>query len=102
MNPQIRHVSLLVTGMFLALLISLTSLQGFARPALWESSSQYGSLTEDSRNARTIYQEYGKARGAIMVNGTAVAASVKSSGHWRIQRAVRVNALVAQGVGGFN
>ena len=82
MNPQIRHVSLLVTGMFLALLISLTSLQGFARPALWESSSQYGSLTEDSRNARTIYQEYGKARGAIMVNGTAVPPQLNPPTPW--------------------
>ena len=102
MNPQIRHVSLLVTGMFLALLISLTSLQGFARPALWESSSQYGSLTEDSRNARTIYQEYGKARGAIMVNGTAVAASVKSSDSLGYQRVYSNGPLYAPVTGYYS
>ncbi|WP_272867166.1 penicillin-binding transpeptidase domain-containing protein, partial [Actinomyces graevenitzii] len=102
MNPQIRHVSLLVTGMFLALLVSLTSLQGFARPALWESSSQYGSLTEDSRNARTIYQEYGKARGAIMVDGTAVAASVKSSDSLGYQRVYSNGPLYASVTGYYS
>ena len=43
MNRQIHQVAVLVTIMFLALAVSVTSVQGFARPALWEAESSEGN-----------------------------------------------------------
>ena len=86
MNRQIHQVTVLVVIMFLALSASLTSVQGLARPALWESSSAQGTLVTDSRNSRTVYAEFGTDRGQIMVGGTAVADSVKSDDAYSYQR----------------
>ena len=67
MNRQIHQITILVVVMFLALSASLTSVQGLARPALWQGSSSQGTLTTDSRNSRTVYAEFGTDRGQIMV-----------------------------------
>lgn len=78
MNRQIHQVTVLVVVMFLALATSVTSLQGFARPALWEANGPEGNLTADSRNSRTIFAEYGTDRGQIIAGATVVADSVKT------------------------
>ncbi|WP_127841159.1 peptidoglycan D,D-transpeptidase FtsI family protein [Actinomyces wuliandei] len=86
MNRQIRQVTTLVLVMFLALSVSLTSVQGLARPALWESASSYGTLVTDSRNSRTVYAQFGTDRGPILVGDTAVADTVESDDAYAFQR----------------
>ena len=88
MNRQIHQITILVVVMFLALSASLTSVQGLARPALWQGSSSQGTLTTDSRNSRTVYAEFGTDRGQIMVGDTAVADSVKSDDAYSYQRTI--------------
>lgn len=102
MNRQIRQVAVLVICMFAALALSLTSIQGFARPALWESSSGYGDLTSDSRNVRTVYNEYGRDRGPILVAGEAVAASEESDDAYQYQRVYSQGELYAPVTGYFS
>lgn len=75
MNRQIHQVTVLVVIMFLALAASVTSVQGLARPALWESRSSQGTLTTDPRNSRTVYAEFGTDRGPILVGGSPIADS---------------------------
>ncbi|MBF0696179.1 peptidoglycan D,D-transpeptidase FtsI family protein [Actinomyces bowdenii] len=86
MNRQIHQVTILVLVMFLSLSLSLTSVQGLARPALWESSSSYGTLTSDSRNSRTVYAEFGTDRGPIIVGETAIADTQESDDAYAYQR----------------
>lgn len=66
MNAPIRRVFLVVMVMFVALMVSVTAIQFF----------QAGSLNADGRNVRTLYREYGRDRGPIVVGGEAVAVSV--------------------------
>lgn len=86
MNRQIHQVTVLVLIMFLALSASLTSVQGLARPALWESSSSQGTLTTDSRNSRTVYAEFGTDRGPIIVGEETIADSEPSDDAYAYQR----------------
>ena len=65
MNRELRRVSLVVAGMFLALFISATNLQVI-------SSDQ---LAKDQRNVRSIYDGYQTQRGAILVDSQPVANS---------------------------
>ncbi len=102
MNRQIRQVTVVVLVMFTALAVSVTSIQGFARPALWESSSEYGTLTTDSRNVRTIYNEYGTDRGPILVAGTAVASSEPVDDAYGYQRTYSQGELYAPVTGFFS
>ncbi|MDP9831394.1 peptidoglycan D,D-transpeptidase FtsI family protein [Trueperella abortisuis] len=62
MNPPLRKLSVVVTIMFLTLMVAATSLQFFRAP----------SLNADTRNARTLYKEYGVKRGPIIVAGEAI------------------------------
>lgn len=102
MNRQIHQVTVLVLVMFLTLAASLTSVQGLARPALWESSSSQGTLTTDSRNARTVYAEFGTERGAILVGSTAIAESTPSDDAYEYQRSYPGGALYAPVTGYFS
>ena len=54
MNRQIRQVAFLVLVMFTTLALSVTSVQGLARPSVWESWSANGALNSDPRNRRTL------------------------------------------------
>ncbi|MDD9207306.1 penicillin-binding protein 2 [Georgenia sp. 10Sc9-8] len=65
MNGQIRRLTVVVGLMFLALMISATSVQFF----------QAADLNTDGRNVRTVYREYGRDRGPIVVAGDPVATS---------------------------
>lgn len=76
MNRPLRHVALVVAVLFLLLFGSTTYIQAI----------QAGTLNADSRNARTMYQEFGRDRGPIVVAGSAVADSVPSDDSYGYQR----------------
>ena len=102
MNRQIHQVTVLAVVMFLALSASVTSVQGLARPALWQSSSSQGTLISDSRNSRTVYSEFGTDRGQIMVGDTSVADSEKSDDAYSYQRTYPGGELYAPLTGYFS
>ena len=102
MNRQIHQVTILVLVMFLTLCTSVTSVQGLARPALWEASSSQGTLTTDSRNSRTVYAEFGTDRGQIIVGGDAIADSVSSDDAYAYQRTYPQGELYAPITGYFS
>lgn len=79
MNRQIRQVAFLVLVMFTALSLSVTSVQGLARPAIWEPWSANGALNSDGRNSRTVSREFDTDRGPILLaDGTSIASTEKS------------------------
>ncbi|CED91410.1 penicillin-binding transpeptidase domain-containing protein, partial [Actinomyces succiniciruminis] len=102
MNRQIRQVTVLVLVMVLALAASLTSVQGLNRPALWESSSQQGTLTTDSRNARMVYAQFGTDRGQILAGDTVIADSEPSDDAYTYQRTYPGGELYAPLTGYFS
>lgn len=76
MNTPLRRVATVMLVMFLALMASAT----------WVQYVQAPSLNADSRNVRTLYREFGNARGPIVVAGEAVAQSVKVDDSFGYQR----------------
>lgn len=76
MNTPLRRLATMVLVMFLVLVGGVTSVQVF----------QAGRLNADPRNARTIYREFGSARGPIVAGGTAIAQSVKVADPFNYQR----------------
>lgn len=85
MNKPLRHVSLVVALLFVLLFASTTYIQVF----------QATSLNADSRNARTIYNEFGKDRGPIVVAGDAIAGSSPSDDSYGYQRSYDPGAMYA-------
>lgn len=102
MNRQIHQMTALVVVMFLSLAISLTSVQGFARPALWEASSDQGTLTTDPRNSRSVYAAFGTDRGPIMVGDETIADSIESNDAYSYQRVYSQGPLYAPITGYFS
>ena len=76
MNTPLRHLATVMLVMFLALMGSAT----------WVQFVQAPDLNADSRNVRTLYREFGNARGPIVVAGGAVARSVKVDDPFGYQR----------------
>lgn len=76
MNVPIRRVATLALLMVVALMISTTLVQFFRAP----------DISADPRNKRTIYEQYGRARGPIVVDGTAIAASEPVDDPYQYQR----------------
>ncbi|MDO5645817.1 MAG: penicillin-binding protein 2 [Dermabacter sp.] len=76
MNKPLRHVSLVLACLLLLLIGSTTYFQVV----------KADELNADSRNARTIYNEFGTNRGPIVVGGQAVASSVESDDRYGYQR----------------
>lgn len=76
MNRPLRHVALVVGILFLFLFGSTTYIQAF----------QARSLNDDSRNHRTLYAEFGRDRGPIVVAGDPIAYSVKTDDTYGYQR----------------
>lgn len=68
MNAPIRKLAVVVSLMFAALLVAITWVQFF----------QADTLRETAGNRRTLLQEYGRERGAILVDGTPVGESVRT------------------------
>ena len=79
MNRQIRQVAFLVLVMFTALSLSVTSVQGLARPSVWEPWSANGALNSDPRNSRTVNREFGTDRGPILLADKTTIVSTEKS-----------------------
>ncbi|GAA4429586.1 penicillin-binding transpeptidase domain-containing protein [Georgenia halophila] len=92
MNPPIRRLAVVVVAMFLALMIAATSVQFF----------QADTLNAHPRNVRTIYREYGRDRGPIIVAGEAVASSVPVDDNYGYQRVYPEGELYAHVTGYFS
>lgn len=91
MNTPLRRLSVVMMLMFVALLVSTTTIQFFQAPR----------LNADSRNVREIYREYGRDRGPIIVAGEAIASSVPSDDVYRFQRTYANGPLYAPVTGYF-
>ena len=91
MNKQLRRVSTLVLGMFLALFASTTIIQYFQKP----------NLDADGRNARTLYESFRTERGQILVDGQPIAYSEPSGDRYNYQRVYPGGALYSTVTGYF-
>ena len=76
MNTPLRRLATVVVGMFLVLMGAATWVQFVTAP----------DLNNDGRNVRTLYREYGNARGPIVVGGNAIATSVPVDDPFGYQR----------------
>jgi len=92
MNTPIRRVGFVVLIMFLALMAQTT----------WVQYVQAGDLNADSRNARTIYREYGRDRGPIVVDGQPVAYSKEGKDPFAYQRVYDQGELYSHVTGYFS
>ncbi|MPV37088.1 peptidoglycan D,D-transpeptidase FtsI family protein [Georgenia subflava] len=92
MNTQIRRLATVMALMFLALMISATSVQFF----------QAGALNNDGRNVRVIYREYGRDRGPIVVAGESIASSAPVDDVYGYQRSYTPGPLYAHVTGYFS
>lgn len=92
MNKPLRHVWLVVSLLFLLLFTSTTYFQVVAQ----------GRLNADGRNVRTIYNEFGRHRGPIVVDGTAIAASVESGDTYGYLRTYDPGAMYAPVTGYYS
>lgn len=76
MNKPLRRVSLVLTVLLLLLFGSTTYFQVIKAE----------ELNANGRNARTIYNEFGRPRGPIVVDGVAVASSTKVNNRYGLKR----------------
>jgi penicillin-binding protein A len=65
MNTPLRRIAIVMVAMFVALMGAAT----------WVQFIQAPSLNADSRNVRTLYREFNKSRGPIVIGGDPVVAS---------------------------
>lgn len=92
MNKPLRHVALVLACLFVLLLGSSTYFQII----------KASELNSDSRNARTIYAEFEKNRGPIVVNGKAIASSSESGDRYGYQRSYSDGELYAHASGFYS
>ncbi|WAP51965.1 penicillin-binding protein 2 [Arthrobacter sp. ATA002] len=92
MNQAIRNSWIVALSMFILILGSLTYVQFFAAE----------ELNADPNNNRTIYQNFGQNRGAILVDGAPVAESVPSDDQFNFQRVYHQPELYSQLTGYFS
>ncbi len=83
MTRELKRVTVVVILMFATLLVSTTIIQFF----------QAGNLSDDARNARTIYASYDTERGPILVDGQPIAMSVPTNDEFKYQRTYPQGAL---------
>ncbi|MCL3860784.1 penicillin-binding protein 2 [Actinotalea sp. K2] len=76
MNTPLRRLASVVVLMFLALMVGAT----------WVQFVQAPDLNSDGRNVRTLYREFGNARGPIVVAGESIAQSVPVDDAFGYQR----------------
>jgi peptidoglycan glycosyltransferase len=91
-NSPIRRLAAVVAVLFTSLLISTT----------WIQVVNAKALSKKPTNTRTLYKNYGRQRGAILVGSTAVAESVKSDDVYQYQRKYPGGALYAPVTGYFS
>jgi peptidoglycan glycosyltransferase len=77
MNKPIRTISIFCLLLFLALMINATYLQ------YWQA----GALDDNPLNRRIIQESFSRQRGAILVDGKAVAISNETDDEYKYQRA---------------
>lgn len=92
MNKPLRHVWLVVGLLFLLLFTSTTYFQVIAQ----------GRLNADGRNVRTIYNEFGRHRGPIVVDGQVIAGSVESDDTYGYLRTYDPGAMYAPVTGYYS
>ena len=92
MNKPLRHVSLVMAVLMLLLFGSTTYFQAITA----------NELNADSRNARAIYNEYGRHRGPIVVGGVAVASSSPSNDRYGYQRSYEQGPMYAPATGYYS
>ncbi len=92
MNQAIRSAWVVMIGMFALMLGALTYVQFF----------QAEALSQNSWNNRQLYQDFGRQRGAILVDGRAIAESVPSNDQFNYQRTYRDPELYAHLTGYYS
>ncbi|KGM13755.1 peptidoglycan D,D-transpeptidase FtsI family protein [Cellulomonas bogoriensis] len=92
MNTPLRRLSMVVVVMFLALMMSATWVQYVRAP----------DLNNDPRNVRTLYREYDRARGPIVVGGEAIASSEPVDSPFGYLRSYSDGPLYAHATGYFS
>lgn len=76
MNRELKRVSAAIVIMFMALMVSTTTIAVF----------QVDNLTSHPKNVRTLYDSYSAERGAILVAGEPIAKSVPVDDRYKFQR----------------
>jgi peptidoglycan glycosyltransferase len=92
MNQAIRSAWIVAIGMFALVLGSLTYVQFF----------QAQELNKNDWNSRQLYQDFGRQRGAILVDGRAIAESVPSNDQFNFQRVYNEPELYAHLTGYYS
>ncbi|MGO1316214.1 MAG: peptidoglycan D,D-transpeptidase FtsI family protein [Cellulomonadaceae bacterium] len=92
MNAALRRLALVIFVMLLSLMVAAT----------WIQVVQAPSLNADPRNIRTVYREYGRDRGPIVVEGTSVALSTPVDDAFRFQRTYTNGPLYAPVTGFYS
>lgn len=91
MNRELKRVSAAILIMFVALLVSTTTITVF----------QVDNLRNNPNNARTLYESYSAERGPILVAGEAVAESKPVDDEYKFQRVYTNPELYAAVTGYF-
>lgn len=94
MNKPIRNLSIFCMLLFVALLVNVTFLQYWQAPSL-------SSLSEHPDNKRVRDAEFSRERGAILVDGKAIADSDESKDAYKFQRVYPKGRVYAQVTGFF-
>lgn len=92
MNEPIRKLSVIALVMFLALMVSST----------WIQFVQASELNNHNSNARTLYREFGRYRGPIIVNGNPIVYSVPVNDPFNYQRTYANGPLYAHVTGFYS
>lgn len=92
MNKPLRHVWLVVAVLFLLLFGSTTYFQIIDQ----------ASLRADGRNMRTVYSEFNRFRGPIVVDGEAIASSAPSNDQYGYQRSYADGPMYAPATGYYS
>lgn len=92
MNQPLRRLGTVIALMLIAVMISTTSVQFFQAP----------DLNADGRNSRTIYREYGRHRGPIVVAGDSIVTSIDADPPYNYQRVYQDGPTYASVTGYFS
>ena len=92
MNEPARRVSVVVLILFLALMAA----------ASWIQVINEETLSQDPRNVRTLYREYGNFRGPLVVDGESVVWSAPSNDSFNYQRTYADGSLYAAATGFYS
>jgi len=91
-NKSLRRLSVIMMAMFLALLVSTTYTQYVAAD----------ELNADGRNSRTLYREFGRDRGPILVAGEPIVTSKPVNDEFRYLRVYEQPELYAHITGFYS